>query len=62
MSEWRPIETAKDYPGYIIGAWQDGGHWRVAEVFNENDEWVDVFSDRIHRPTHWMPCPDPPTD
>jgi hypothetical protein len=58
MADWQPIETAPE-AGYIIGAWLDGDRWRVAQVFNENDEWVDVFSDRIHSPTHWMPLPEP---
>jgi hypothetical protein len=56
---WRDIESAPK-SGYIIGAWQDGRRWRFAQVFNECGEWVDVFSDHIHQPTHWQPLPEPP--
>ncbi len=54
--EWQPIETAP-LSGYILGAWRDGSHWRFAEVFSEDDEWVNVNSDCICSPTHWMPLP-----
>jgi len=53
---WQAISSAPE-AGYIIGAWPDGSRWRVAQVFIENDEWVDVFSDRICRPTHWAHLP-----
>lgn len=54
---WQPIETAPE-SGYIVGAWKDGTRWLVAVVFNEYDEWVNIHSDMIHRPTHWAPLPD----
>lgn len=54
---WRHITTAPE-SGYIIGAWRDGSRWRAAQMFLEHDEWVDVFSDRICRPTHWSPLPE----
>ena len=57
MSEWQPIETVPDDARYIIGAWLDGQRWRAAQVFNEYGDWVDVRSDMIHEPTHWMPLP-----
>lgn len=57
LSRWQPIETAVGRGGYIVGAWKDGAHWYFAEVFEEHDDWVDVHSDRIHKPTLWMPLP-----
>lgn len=32
-----------------------GGHWHGDEA-NAHDEW------HVHKPTHWMPLPPPPTD
>lgn len=60
LAGWQPIETAVGKGGYIVGAWKDGSHWYFAEVFEEHDDWVDVHSDRIHKPTHWTHLP--PTD
>ena len=61
QQQWRPIETApKDgteilairvsnpgISGFYVTCWCRGEYWR---------EMVDL------KPTHWMPCPTPPTE
>lgn len=50
------METAPK-SGYIVVATPDGSHWRFAEVFDEHDEWINVHSDRVEKPTHWARLP-----
>jgi hypothetical protein len=60
-SPWHPIKTAPK-SGYIIGAWKYGSRWVAAQVFDEHDEWVDVHTDRIRTPTHWIKLPEDEND
>jgi hypothetical protein len=69
---WRPIETApKD--GKSILAWDDGPivvHWdevSSAAALDIRMGWAstydsDYMSYNEHKPTHWQPLPNPPTD
>lgn len=61
MNEWQPIETAPK-GGYIVVAVPWGSKWSFHQVHNEYDDWIDVSSDKIVSPTHWMPLPNPPTE
>jgi len=60
VSEWQPIETAPNTGAFLV---TDGAY--VAEVFSKRrgdgfSQTTDgyIFSDA----THWMPCPELPTD
>ena len=75
MSDWKPIESAPkdgtqvlitggtaevcDYQATFVGAvgiafWDvTRDHWHGNEA-NAHDEFY------VHKPTHWMPLPEPP--
>ena len=59
---WQPIDTApKDRE--ICGAFRYGrDRWAFHHLWwnDQEDEWNDIYSDRIITPTHWQPLPEPP--
>lgn len=70
MSEWQPIETARQLPvGTPILAYRPLAHltgddtittdW-TTEHAQESPQGVKHYTDRWCHPTHWMPMPPPP--
>lgn len=55
---WKPIDDEARRSGCVIVATQYAlGKWLVNYAFYENDEWVDVHSDRVLSPHVWAPQP-----
>lgn len=58
MTKWLPIESApKD--GVEVLTW-DGDWVRVAE--HAHDDFWRTLGLATHKPTHWMPLPEPPKE
>jgi hypothetical protein len=56
---WKPIETAKKGPGYVVVGWNDG-KWifKMAWWDDQQERWTDASSDRFLSPTVWAPLPE----
>jgi hypothetical protein len=68
-AEWQPIETAPKDGTWILLWWGDRtveGHW--LDNSHTQFPWAGwklrsmVVHNPAHKPTHWMPLPDPPAE
>ena len=74
MSEWQPIETAPKDGSVVLATWGDlvvmatfhcegssSDVYAVAVPDKEFFQWHEMVN-RLFRPTHWKPLPQPPKD
>lgn len=72
VQQWQPIETAPKDDNKHVLLFGDGpaireccyvGYLSPARVNDSGiDEWKEMASGYVMRPTHWMPLPEPPTE
>lgn len=75
MSEWQLIDTApKDGSEVCLGvflSWGEqskerdnpligNGFYHTGAWFWKNGVWRNRLAQYLHKPTHWMPMPEPP--
>lgn len=57
VEEGLPEHDVRVQLGYSRMQYVDQGY-----LDSEDMDWYDVYDDRVARPTHWMPMPEPPKE
>lgn len=60
--EWQPIETAPKDGSAYLGVIAPNGQPFIAFYEEEDGHQCQIQTEpKLHKPTHWMPLPQPPT-